>query len=198
MWYEEFMRREGLETLTSPVWEMHNHVSLPTKVAVGNGVHYEQAIQFVFVTTLLINDLFEDSGKSGRSIGDDQLNIFHSIESSLSGLGIDGRSCLLRLICELQSNPIGQFTIIGEILSVLFTPKRGLNDFLHEYLEAEVAGRDGQDCADLYHTCPFSMMNAARKYHQFSQGYSSARERPQSSANTINKESQSLPKIEMH
>jgi len=188
--------------LTRPFWEMQNSFTIPVVRESPTGRSEDRSLRslvtFSLPITIFLDTIFADLEATGRSIEDDQLNIFNSIESSLSGIGVDGRSCLLRLICELQNNPIGQFTIIGELLSVLFTPKRGLNDFLHDYLEAEVAGRDGRDCANLYHTCPFSIMNAAQKYQQYAKGYSSAKDRPHSSANAINRDHHALPKIALH
>ncbi|CAL4098076.1 unnamed protein product [Meganyctiphanes norvegica] len=188
--------------LPRPFWEMQNSFTIPnireSHTGRAEDTSLKSFVTFSLPITIFLDTLFTDLQKTGRNIEDDQLNIFHSIEGSLSGLGVDGRSCMLRLICELQGNSIGQYSIIGELLSVLFTPKRGLKDFFHEYLEAEVVGQDDQDCTELYHTCPFSIMNAARMYQQFAKGYSSAKERPQISANAIHKEHHSLPKIELH
>ena len=41
------------------------------------------------------------------------------MEGILQATGIDGKSCLLRTICEMQSNPIGEFTVVGEIITIL-------------------------------------------------------------------------------
>jgi hypothetical protein len=41
------------------------------------------------------------------------------MEGILHATGIDGKACLLRTICEMQSNPIGEFTVVGEIITIL-------------------------------------------------------------------------------
>ncbi|CAL4139593.1 unnamed protein product, partial [Meganyctiphanes norvegica] len=109
------------------------------------------------------------------------LKIFRTIEDSMSAMGVDGRACLLRLICEMQNNPIGRFTVIGELLSILFTPKRGLNDFLHYYIEAEVKGSEGADCRDEYPTCPFSLINSIKQWDLYQQSQSKEDPNPEAS-----------------
>ena len=60
------------------------------------------------------------SGK-GRSLAHDQLEIFGSIERSLSSVGVEGRPCLLRFICEMHQRPIGRNSILGEVFDVVFS-----------------------------------------------------------------------------
>ena len=56
-----------------------------------------------------------------RKIGEDQYTIFKSLERSLHNTGIDGRACLLRAICEMQQVPFNHYSVMGEILTALFT-----------------------------------------------------------------------------
>ena len=56
-----------------------------------------------------------------RKIGEDQYTIFKSLERSLQTTGIDGRACLLRTICEMQQVPFNHYSVMGEILTALFT-----------------------------------------------------------------------------
>jgi len=168
--------------IVAPRWIIGNVISMPTGKSAQptNGVSYQHAVNFIFSTSIALQNLFEDDTmRNARSLGEDQLSIFRSIEGSLAGMGVDGRSCLLRLICEMQANAIGRFTVIGEILTVLFTPKRGMNDFLHEYIEAEIAGNEGKECADVYNTCPFSLINAMKQYNLYAKGQSSFDQKPQ-------------------
>jgi len=167
--------------IVSPRWFLRNTINMPTGKSTQPeiGVSYQHAVNFIFATNIALQNLFDDNANlNARSLGEDQLNIFHSIEGSLSGMGVDGRSCLLRLICELQANSVGRFTVIGEILAVLFTPKRGMNDFLHEYIEAEVTGTEGKNCQEAYSTCPFSLINAMKQYNLYAQGQSSYDQKP--------------------
>jgi hypothetical protein len=56
-----------------------------------------------------------------RGFGYDQYQIYKSMEGILQATGIDGKACLLRTICEMQTNPIGEFTVVGEILTILLS-----------------------------------------------------------------------------
>ena len=49
----------------------------------------------------------------------DQFQIYKSIEGILQTTGVDGKACLLRTICEIQSNELGKYSLIGELVTVL-------------------------------------------------------------------------------
>ena len=56
--------------------------------------------------------------------GDDcvrQLNIFQSLEAAMKELGVDGKACLLRTICELQESPVAEWTFVGELITHFLT-----------------------------------------------------------------------------
>ncbi|XP_064079614.1 uncharacterized protein LOC135196722 isoform X1 [Macrobrachium nipponense] len=164
--------------IAHPSWTISNVISLPTSDNTSGGTTMRSAIQFLIISNTLLETIFMPSAQNSGGSSTDQLNIFRSIEDSMGAMGFDGRGCLLRLICELQSNPIGEFTVIGEILTVLFTPKRGLNDFLHEYILAEMAGANGEHCPTRYPTCPFSLMKTVKQYKRFMEGFSANDDKP--------------------
>ncbi|XP_064079615.1 uncharacterized protein LOC135196722 isoform X2 [Macrobrachium nipponense] len=168
--------------LQRPFWQISNTLVLPVlSDDNGDGVPtIRSLVSFSLPIAIFLDTLFGESSSTTSSGGSstDQLNIFRSIEDSMGAMGFDGRGCLLRLICELQSNPIGEFTVIGEILTVLFTPKRGLNDFLHEYILAEMAGANGEHCPTRYPTCPFSLMKTVKQYKRFMEGFSANDDKP--------------------
>ncbi|XP_068237432.1 uncharacterized protein [Palaemon carinicauda] len=164
--------------IANPSWTIHNMINLPTSDNTSGGTTLQTAIQFIIVSNTLLESIFMPDAQNTGNMAADQLNVFRSMEDSIGAMGIDGRGCLLRLICELQSNPIGEFTVIGEIITVLFTPKRGLNDFLDEYIHAEMAGANGEHCATRYPTCPFSIMNTLRQHKKFMEGFSTIDDRP--------------------
>ena len=56
-----------------------------------------------------------------RQLDNEQYHIYKSLEGILEATGVDGKACLLRTICEMQKNPIGEFTVIGEIMTILLT-----------------------------------------------------------------------------
>lgn len=43
------------------------------------------------------------------------------LEDFLSNFGLDGRSCLLRTICEVHSKKVDQLGLIGEFMKLFFT-----------------------------------------------------------------------------
>ncbi|XP_047481624.1 uncharacterized protein LOC125034027 [Penaeus chinensis] len=190
--------------LSKPFWNVANTLVLPVlSDDNGDGIPKLRSLVSLSlpITIFLDSILGEPPSAAGgsRSLGEDQLNIFHSIEDSLASLGVDGRSCLLRLICELQGNAIGRYTVVGELLTLLFTPKRGINDFLHDYIEAEDAGRDGGDCASRYQACPFSLTGTLERYRRYMESVSSIEDKPAEDhrpfANTIGDEHFALPKV---
>lgn len=57
-----------------------------------------------------------------RTYADDQAAMYQAAESRLSAThGLDGRACVLRFICELRKNPIQDWTVVGELITLLFT-----------------------------------------------------------------------------
>ena len=36
-------------------------------------------------------------------------------------LGVDGKACLLRTICELQESPVAEWTFVGELITHFLT-----------------------------------------------------------------------------
>ncbi|XP_042883366.1 uncharacterized protein LOC122260250 [Penaeus japonicus] len=104
------------------------------------------------------------SGRGKRSIQEDQMELFHQIEDNISAMGIDGHACILKFICEMQTNRFSSSSIFGELFTLMFTPKQGDNyTLLKEYIEAEMAGQEGsQRCSERYLTCPVSVFSAVR------------------------------------
>ncbi|XP_065561391.1 uncharacterized protein LOC136027890 isoform X4 [Artemia franciscana] len=156
--------------LLRPQWVVNNYLTLPL-VTQGTGKNSIRGLfQVIIPVTLFLDSLFDESAGTfkKRSLEDDQLQIFRAVETALATMGVDGRSCLLRTICEIQKNPIGEMTIIGEVLTVLLTPKRGINDFLHDYLEAERLGQteeaSQETCGSYYPKCPMSLFNLFKSW----------------------------------
>ncbi|XP_065561390.1 uncharacterized protein LOC136027890 isoform X3 [Artemia franciscana] len=156
-------------TIQRPSWAIENEIRAPIDSTVNPMFIYLANFSFLFRITILLDQLFATQDtKSARSLEDDQLQIFRAVETALATMGVDGRSCLLRTICEIQKNPIGEMTIIGEVLTVLLTPKRGINDFLHDYLEAERLGQteeaSQETCGSYYPKCPMSLFNLFKSW----------------------------------
>ncbi|XP_043210271.1 uncharacterized protein LOC122375128 [Amphibalanus amphitrite] len=99
---------------------------------------------------------------TGRAVAEDQLNIFQSLEAAMKELGVDGKACLLRTICELQESPVAEWTFAGELITHFLTPKEGNYDFLSDYQQARQLGAEAggrQRCRAAYSECPLSVFN---------------------------------------
>ncbi|XP_045595017.2 uncharacterized protein [Procambarus clarkii] len=112
---------------------------------------------FVRVVYTLPSDIVS----AGRSnIDSDRLMAYNSIESIFSNLGINGRECLLKAICEVAEEPVDNYGIVGELLALILSPSHGLTtaqEELKEHCEAERYGRSAGNCNLAYSSCPFNL-----------------------------------------
>ncbi|XP_043277810.1 uncharacterized protein [Venturia canescens] len=102
-----------------------------------------------------------------REIQDAPKNAFHggerallygTAEDMLSTLGLDGKACLLRAICEVQGHPLNNFGLIGEMLKLFFTASKSPFAYmLKEYVEAENRGKKHGECWPYFKNCPKSL-----------------------------------------
>ncbi|GAB6030955.1 hypothetical protein CHUAL_007779 [Chamberlinius hualienensis] len=102
---------------------------------------------------------FNSTASEERSLSDEQLDIFSTIEDTLQSVGLDGKSCLLRAICEINENPYRDFTLIGEVIMLLLRPRHRVESrgFLYDYYKAEDVGRRRGKCWQTYYKCPLSI-----------------------------------------
>ncbi|XP_014604926.1 PREDICTED: uncharacterized protein LOC106787243 [Polistes canadensis] len=89
--------------------------------------------------------------------------MFPKVEAFLQSTGIDGRSCVMKALCEAgQRHPsqIGKGTFIQELLHAIFTlPKDGGKFERFEDRAYEAAYENGGNCKELYPTCRHSIYN---------------------------------------
>lgn len=53
--------------------------------------------------------------------GGERALLYGTTEDMLSTLGLDGRACLLRAICEVHGHSMSNFGLIGEMLKLFFS-----------------------------------------------------------------------------
>lgn len=53
--------------------------------------------------------------------GGERALLYGTAEDMLSTLGMNGKACLLRAICEVQGHHLNNFGLIGEMLKLFFT-----------------------------------------------------------------------------
>ncbi|XP_051156492.1 uncharacterized protein LOC127278708 [Leptopilina boulardi] len=89
--------------------------------------------------------------------------IFPKIEAFLQSTGLDGKSCVMRALCEAgqrSESEIGKGTFVQELLHAIFTlPNDGtafesIENKLYDY-----AYQTKQDCTTLYPNCQYSIYN---------------------------------------
>ncbi|KYN07142.1 hypothetical protein ALC62_01897 [Cyphomyrmex costatus] len=85
----------------------------------------------------------------------------------LSTLGMNGKACLLRAICEVQGHHLNNFGLIGEMLKLFFTANRSpFANLLNEYVEAENRGKFHGDCWPYFKDCPKSLFLPSNNKYQ--------------------------------
>ncbi|CAM1311551.1 Uncharacterised protein g5734 [Pycnogonum litorale] len=94
---------------------------------------------------------------AGRT-SEDRLNLFSYIEGVMDRSGIDGRSCLLRSICEIGDMPNHSLGMIGDVIDILLTASDDEQESngLAKYREAEKLGRYYGHCDERFRSCPIS------------------------------------------
>merc|ERR1712126_490855 len=93
----------------------------------------------------------------GVLLGDRSI-VYQVIEDALYNLGMDGKACLLRAICELHEYPLYGYGLLGEIIELLLTASKSpTSTTLREYVSAEKVGKSNKECWRYYKDCPKSL-----------------------------------------
>ncbi|KAL6444025.1 hypothetical protein ACFW04_001756 [Cataglyphis niger] len=90
--------------------------------------------------------------------GGERALLYGTAEDMLSTLGMNGKACVLRAICEVQGHHLNNFGLIGEMLKLFFTASRSpFASLLKEYVEAENRGKFHGECWPYFKDCPKSL-----------------------------------------
>nr|CAD7394979.1 unnamed protein product [Timema cristinae] len=93
--------------------------------------------------------------------GGERALLYTVVEDFLSNFGMDGKSCLLRAICEVHGQPLHHYGFLGEILKLFFTASKSpFAEILEEYVAAERTGQGDGECWPYYKDCPKSLFLA--------------------------------------
>ncbi|XP_071556524.1 uncharacterized protein [Temnothorax nylanderi] len=100
--------------------------------------------------------------------GGERALLYGTAEDMLSTLGMNGKACLLRAICEVQGHHLNNFGLIGEMLKLFFTASRSpFANLLKEYVEAENRGKFHGECWPYFKDCPKSLfLPSSNKYQK--------------------------------
>nr|XP_019527282.2 uncharacterized protein LOC109399302 [Aedes albopictus] len=80
--------------------------------------------------------------------------LYRTLERMIDTWGRNGRTCLLRTICEAAETPLSHNGLFGEILDVIFTPSE-TDAIDEEYLMARQYGSHGVSCSGVFKDCPY-------------------------------------------
>ncbi|XP_053690999.1 uncharacterized protein LOC128739531 [Sabethes cyaneus] len=85
---------------------------------------------------------------------------YRSIEVQLNKMGLNGKRCILRAICEAADVPMHAHNgIVGDLLQILLTPSHSKDEHLPlEFYRAEQLGRQ-HDCGKYWRHCPKSILD---------------------------------------
>ncbi|XP_047343266.1 uncharacterized protein LOC124946529 isoform X1 [Vespa velutina] len=90
--------------------------------------------------------------------GGERALLYGTAEDMLSTLGLNGKACLLRAICEVHGHPLNNFGLIGEMLKLFLTASKSpFANILNEYVEAENRGKLHGECWPYFKDCPKSL-----------------------------------------
>ncbi|XP_042215082.1 uncharacterized protein LOC121861428 [Homarus americanus] len=97
---------------------------------------------------------------------DDRLGIYSVLVDTISRFGVDGKSCLLRAVCEVAESPLRDDGLLGEILNIILTASYGsTSNELYDYVNAEYYGRAYGNCWSAYPQCPMSLFKIFDGYN---------------------------------
>ncbi|XP_055910741.1 uncharacterized protein LOC129945107 [Eupeodes corollae] len=89
--------------------------------------------------------------------------IYKALETLGDRMGLVGRACMLKSICESASAPFHHASgILAEIAHIIMTPSSSKDELNHysnnEYLHAEMLGHSGAACSRLFTECQQSLL----------------------------------------
>ncbi|CAL4126760.1 unnamed protein product, partial [Meganyctiphanes norvegica] len=85
---------------------------------------------------------------------------FQAVENGLETMGLPGRQCVLRAVCEVAEDPVDDLGLIGEVFNLIFSAGYGEGtDEMSEFIKAEELGRKEGGCESLYSDCPMQLVD---------------------------------------
>lgn len=102
---------------------------------------------------------YSDTG--ARSFSTSRSDVLHKLEEVAERFGLDGEACVLRLLCEIQSQPMGELGLLGDIIHLVFRgdlEEEETHSRVEDYRRAMQLGHKG-DCWKLNTGCPVSLLN---------------------------------------
>ncbi|XP_061398337.1 uncharacterized protein LOC133334054 [Musca vetustissima] len=90
--------------------------------------------------------------------------VYKGLEGLATRMGLSGRECMLKSICEAAEKPFHVYNgLFGELLHILLTPTSSKDDLSthadNAYFYAEHMGRSGANCDRVFRGCPRSLLD---------------------------------------
>lgn len=99
--------------------------------------------------------------------GGERAFLYEYLEDYLFTFGMDGKSCLLRAICEMHESPLIGYGLVGELMDLFLSPSRSPYwNRMAEYISAEQSGKKHGDCQKFEKDCSRSLF----KLNKYSKG----------------------------
>ncbi|KAG7178225.1 uncharacterized protein LOC121861909 [Homarus americanus] len=104
-----------------------------------------------------------EAPKRGDLAGGDREVLYKVVEDTLQSVGMDGKACLLRAICEMYDIELQNYGFFGEVFELFLSPSRSPQAArrLQEYTEAEQRGQTEGRCLQYHQACPYSFFTDA-------------------------------------
>ncbi|XP_064083293.1 uncharacterized protein LOC135199314 [Macrobrachium nipponense] len=99
--------------------------------------------------------------------GGDREMLYQVVEDALHNMGLDGKACLLRAICEVFQLPLINHGFFGEVLELFLSASRAphADKRLDEYSRAERIGRSSGECFEYHEACQWSLFTNPGQLH---------------------------------
>jgi len=91
--------------------------------------------------------------------GGDREVMFQVLEDALGNVGLPGKPCLLRAICEMFETPLMNHGFLADVMELFFSVSKAAeaDKRLADYLEAEKLGKHHKSCSKFYAGCEHSL-----------------------------------------
>ncbi|XP_050087285.1 uncharacterized protein LOC126572204 [Anopheles aquasalis] len=127
------------------------HHPLPRSLNLLNNL---QAVYRILPATIFPRPETIFKNRANEQYTDQSRSQFYAVvEKMLQRWNRNGRSCLLRTICEVAETPLRHNGLVGALFDVVFTPYE-TDQLDKDYLMAKKYGANGVDCMRVYSDCP--------------------------------------------
>ncbi|XP_050738896.1 uncharacterized protein LOC127009662 isoform X2 [Eriocheir sinensis] len=114
---------------------------------------------------------YDSQSRLGRTLDHQRVTGFTFLQELMETVGVAGRACVLRAVCEVAERPVEHLGLTGELINLFFSAGYGgRSPEVEEYVAAEESGRRGGNCEDLYPACPYRLAGMAQSalayFHQ--------------------------------